>query len=207
MARKYGFFRIPIALEKVYDTTLEFWSNKNGKIIEERNSSDKLIKILKIQRGLSLSSNGEQYLMNFKFNEHEVTTYVAIEVALSFGYGIQWLTPQKLIKQWGRQYGSYSSFNLIRNGNIDEFFDFETPPEVSKTIKNADLDVTSKGITQKWNKEEMHGIQPQCVGKNLAIPNTPKVILKFCNNCGAEVSEEHRFCVNCGYKLRDSIEL
>ncbi len=203
MVIKYGFFRIPIILEKVYDTTLEFWRNKNGNIIEEGNSSDGAIKILKIQRGMSLSSNGEHYVMRFKFNEQEATTYVAIEVSLSFGYGIQWLTPQKLIKQWGRQFDSYSSFNLIRNGDMNKFFEFKKPPSVAITIKSTEPEIISNAITQKQFKEEISYIQPQKIGKYFAIRNAPKVKINFCTNCGAAASEDHRFCVNCGQKLRE----
>ena len=205
MVSKHGFFRIPIALEKVYDSTLEFWRNKNGKIIEEGNSDDGVIKILKIQRGMSLSSNGEHYEMNFKFNEYEATTYVAIEVSLSFGYGMQWLTPQKLIKQWGRQFDSYNSFNLIRNGDMDAFFDFEKPQEVPIKTYSSMPDDPLKVVNKKQFKEETGYVQSHNVVREPAILNTLKAKLKFCTNCGAEISEEHRFCVNCGYKLKDSI--
>lgn len=203
MVSKHGFFRIPIALEKVYDSTLEFWRNKNGKIIEEGNSDDGVIKILKIQRGMSLSSNGEHYEMNFKFNEYEATTYVAIAVTLSFGYGFQWLTPKKLIKQWGKQFDPYGSFYLIRNGDINKFFDFKKPPVVPVAIKNVAPKIISKANPQKEIKEEMNSIQTQNVAEENAIPITPKINLKFCTNCGAQVSEDHRFCVICGSKLKD----
>jgi hypothetical protein len=203
MVSKYGFFRFPIALEEVYDATLEFWKTNNGKIIEEGNSSEEVIKSLKIQRGISLSSNGEQYLMNFKYNEYEATTYVAIEVSLSLGYGMQWLTPQKFIKQWGRQFDSYSSFKLIRNGDVNKFFDFKKPPVVPATIKITEPEITSKAINQTLIKEEIYSNQPQNLDKDLTILKVPRNNLKFCTNCGTEVSKEHRFCVICGYKLKD----
>lgn len=203
MSSKFGFFRIPLTFEKVYSTSLEFWRNNNSEIIEEENTSDGLIKTLKIQRGMSLSSNGEHYTMNFKFNEYEATTYVAIEVSLSYGYGMQWLTPQKLIKQWGKQLDSYASFNLIRNGDINVFFDFKKPPVKPIVIKKIEPEIISKAIPQEKIKEEIKYIQIQNDTKEITIPNTPKGNLKFCTNCGAEASEDHRFCVNCGYRLRN----
>jgi hypothetical protein len=203
MVSKFGFFRIPITLEKVFDTTLEFWRSKNGKIIEEGNSVDTSIKILKIQRGMSLSSNGEKYMMKFKFNEYEATTYVAIEVSLSFGYGMQWLTPQKLIKKWGRQFDSYSSFNLVRNGDLNKFFEFKKPSSVPITIKSTEPEVILNAIPQKLFKEEISYTPPKYTVEEPTIPITPKVKLNFCTNCGAAVSENHRFCVNCGHKLRE----
>jgi hypothetical protein len=206
MSNRFGFFRFPLTLEEVYATSLEFWRNNNGRIIEEVNPSDGLIKILKIQRGMSLSSNGEQYVMNFKFNEYEATTYVAIAVTLSFGYGFQWLTPKKLIKQWGKQFDPYGSFNLVRNGDINAFFDFMKLPTMPKIIKNVIPEVISKAIPREEIKKEMNSFQPQNVADEIVVSNTPKVKLEFCTNCGAEVREEHRFCVNCGYKLKDSVE-
>ena len=203
MSNKFAFFRIPLTLEKVYTTSLEFWRSNNGKIIEEENTDDGLIKVLKIQRGISLSSNGENYVMNFKFNEYEATTYVAIDVSLSFGYGMQWLTPQKLIKQWRKQFDSYDSFDLIRNGDINAFFNFKKPPAIPIAIKNFEPEIISKAIPQEEVKVKINNINPQIAIREIAISNTPKVNLNFCTNCGAEIRDNHRFCVNCGNKLRN----
>lgn len=195
MANKYCYFKLPKALEEIYHPTLKFWIENRGKVIEEKISPDNQIKVLKIQRGMSFTSNGEQYVMNFKYNEYEDYTYVAIEVNLSSGYGIQWLNPLKLIKQWARQINYNGEVNLVRKGEIENFFEFK--PKKSKPI------MIIPSIAPKAEEAEEIKIKTPkpVVSSQKVSPSERKV--NYCTNCGAEVNETQRYCVNCGYKIRD----
>ncbi|TFG23659.1 MAG: zinc ribbon domain-containing protein [Promethearchaeota archaeon] len=192
MSSKFSFIIIPMSLEDVYNSFRDYMINKGGKIVKEQISAENLIKTLVVQRGMSFTSNGEQYIINFKFNEYEDCTYVAIEVSLSSGYGIQWLNPLKLIKKWARQVNYYGVVNLVRKGELDIFFEF-------KPKKLIPIEPTPK-IAFKAEKIEIQTKQP-AVSLQKISPSVRKV--KYCTNCGTEVNESQRFCVNCGNKIRD----
>ena len=90
MGHKFGYYYINLPLDEVWNRTLGFWENKRGKINDQKIMSNNLFYSLEIQRGLSMTSNGEKYQMNFGFNFKDNTTYVSVEVSLAFGNGMQW---------------------------------------------------------------------------------------------------------------------
>jgi len=53
-----------------------------------------------------MMSYGETYTLKIGYNPDNETTYVSVEVALSFGYGMQWLKPQGVIKRWALELGT-----------------------------------------------------------------------------------------------------
>ena len=61
-----------------------------------------------------MMSYGETYTMKIGYNPDNKTTYVSVEVSLSFGYGMQWLKPQGIMKQWALELGTMS-MKLERN--------------------------------------------------------------------------------------------
>ena len=192
MSSKFCFIIIPMSLEKVYDAIRDYMINHMGNIVKEQNSADTSLKTLVVQRGMSFTSNGEQYIINLKYNEYEDCTYVAIEVTLSSGYGIQWLNPLKLIKQWARQVNYQGVVNLVRKGEIDRFFEFK--PKKSKPITLIPI------VAPKPEEVEIKTPKP-IVPLQEPSPSEKKV--NFCTNCGAKLNETQRFCVNCGLKIRD----
>lgn len=195
MNSKFCFIVIPMSLEDVYDSIRDYMINHSGNVVKEQNSNDTSLKTLVVQRGMSFTSNGEQYIINLKFNEYEDCTYVAIEVTLSSGYGIQWFNPLKVIKQWTRQVNYQGVVNLIRKGEINSFFEFK--PKKSKTIT-----LTHTTTPKAEEAAEIEIKAPKTVVSSQELsPSETKV--NYCTNCGTELNETQRFCVNCGFKIRD----
>ena len=86
MGSKYFYYNKSLPIEEIYQQTLTFWQKNKGTIEEESLSSDKLIKTLKIHRGMTLTSNGEDYLIEFSYNLKDSSTYIRIEASLVLGY-------------------------------------------------------------------------------------------------------------------------
>ena len=192
MGSKFCFIIIPMGLEDTYDSIRDFMINHRGSIVKEQNFTDKSIKTLVVERGMSFTSNGEQYVINSKYNEYDDCTYVAIEVSLSSGYGIQWLNPLKLIKQWASQINYHGVVDLVRKGDLDNFFEFK--PKKLKPIQKIPK------IEPKPVEIEVKATKP-IVSSQESSKSHRKV--NFCTNCGVEVKETQKFCIECGNKIRD----
>jgi len=106
MGHKFGYYSLKMPLEEVLNRTQSFWATNSGKITSQTKSPNSLIYTLLIQRDISMMSYGEKYTMKIGFNPVEETTYVSVEVALSMGYGMQWLKPQGLMKRWALELGT-----------------------------------------------------------------------------------------------------
>ncbi len=106
MGHKFGYYSLDLPLEEVLNRTHSFWANNSGKINSQIKSPNSLIYTLIIQRYISMMSYGETYTMKIGYNPDNATTYVGVEVALSFGYGMQWLKPQGVIKRWALELGT-----------------------------------------------------------------------------------------------------
>lgn len=106
MGHKFGYYSLEMSLEEVLNRTHSFWANNSGKINSQIKSPNSLIYTLIIQRDISMMSYGETYTMKIGYNPDNATTYVSVEVALSFGYGMQWLKPQGVIKRWALELGT-----------------------------------------------------------------------------------------------------
>ena len=106
MGHKFGYYSLEMSLEEVLNRTHLYWANNGGKINSQIKSPNSLLYTLIIQRDLSMMSYGEKYTMKIGHNPDNATTYVSVEVALSFGYGMQWLKPQGVIKRWALELGT-----------------------------------------------------------------------------------------------------
>ncbi len=106
MGHKFGYYSLEMSLEEVLNRTHSFWANNSGKINSQTKSPNSLIYTLIIQRDISMMSYGETYTMKIGYNPDNATTYVSVEVSLSFGYGMQWLKPQGVIKRWALELGT-----------------------------------------------------------------------------------------------------
>ena len=125
MGHKFGYYAIKISLDEIWRKTLSFWERNGGKIKDQYFISNQLYGRLEVKRDISAMSYGETYKMNFGFSQNELITYVSVEVSLAFGYGMQWLKPQKIMKNWALEIGitplkltrevDEGFFNLLRN--------------------------------------------------------------------------------------------
>jgi hypothetical protein len=100
MGHKFGYYSIKMPLEEVLSKTQFFWANNRGNISSQTKSPNSLLYTLIIKRDISMMSYGETYAMKIGYNPANETTYVSVDVALSFGYGMQWLKPQEIMKRW-----------------------------------------------------------------------------------------------------------
>ncbi|NVM18649.1 MAG: zinc ribbon domain-containing protein [Candidatus Lokiarchaeota archaeon] len=106
MGHKYGYYSLKMPLEEVLSRTHSFWATNSGTINSQTTTPNKLIYTLNIKRDISMMSYGETYTMKIGYNPDNETTYVSVEVSLSFGYGMQWLKPQGKMKQWALDLGT-----------------------------------------------------------------------------------------------------
>ncbi len=152
-----------MSLEEVLNRTHSFWANNSGKINSQIKSPNSLIYTLIIQRDISMMSYGETYTMKIGYNPDNATTYVSVEVALSFGYGMQWLKPQGVIKRFALELGT-------------------TPMKLERTIAPNYI----KMFGEIQNMPPQAGVQepiiyyPSC-GKKIYQNNT------FCQECGTKL--------------------
>jgi hypothetical protein len=163
MGHKFGFYKINAPLEGVLQRTLNFWRDNRGSIVEKQESENKLFYLLRIKRDISAMSYGETYLMNIGYNSQEAMTYVSVEVNLQFGYGMQWLKPQGIMKKWAIEMGC-TPMKLIRNQDPNFLNMF-------RTIKQMDWMKTDQAPTTYC---------PHCGQPNDKTSN-------FCKKCGSKL--------------------
>jgi len=116
MGHKFGFYSVKLPLEDVLYRTLEFWKFNRGQLLNQVASPNKLLHTLTMKRGISMGSYGETYLFNIGFDPNNSTTYIIVDVSLSLGTGLQWRTPQNLIKKWAQ----YTGINPMRLTRIQD---------------------------------------------------------------------------------------
>ena len=152
-----------MSLEEVLSRTHLYWANNGGKINSQTKSPNSLIYTLIIQRDLSMMSYGETYTMKIGYNPADKTTYVSVEVALSFGYGMQWLKPQGVIKRWALELGT-------------------NPMKLERTIAPNYIKMFDEilNIPPQTQIEESSIFCPSC-GKKNNRNNT------FCQECGIKL--------------------
>ncbi|MBY9019402.1 MAG: zinc ribbon domain-containing protein [Candidatus Lokiarchaeota archaeon] len=210
MGYKYFYFIKSLPIEEIYEKTLTFWTENKGNIEEESLSSDKLIKTLKIHRGMTLTSNGEDYTIDFSYNLRESNTYIRIEASLVLGYGIQWLTPKKLINKWVSELRINPTY-LVGITNKD-FFNFEinprrrpryveeSKPKFSPKVESRPITTlhTQPSVTPRPSMTPQSTYQPS---KPTPVSNEDKFTARFCTFCGTEGRKSYHFCKNCGSKF------
>ena len=216
MGKKYFYFIKALPMEEIYEETLTFWQKNKGNIEEESLSADKLIKTVKIHRGMTLTSNGEDYLIEFSYNLRDSSTYIRIEASLALGYGIQWLTPKKLINKWVSELKITPTY-LVGITNKD-FFNFEINPrrrprQVEEFKPRYAIKVDSQPIT---TPQPQNFVPPQIsIPPQTSVPpqsayQTPKTTqasndykfeMRYCTFCGTAGKKSFHFCKNCGRKF------
>ncbi|MFX1357762.1 MAG: zinc ribbon domain-containing protein [Promethearchaeota archaeon] len=150
-------------LEEVLNRTFSFWNNNKGNVVSKVSSNNKLLHSLTVKRDMSLGSYGETYIIKIGYDPDDSMTYISAEVSLSFGYGLQWLTPQKLLKQWAQSIGVVP-MKLIRK---------QDPNFINRLNHVMNISNFSSNISQKK-------FCPYC-GKENQIGNN------YCKNCGANI--------------------
>ena len=108
--RRYGYYRINISLEDVWNRSLVFFENHKGKIKDQYLSTNNLYRKLSIRHGFSMhgygTSMGETYEMIFGYNPSDNKTYVSVSVKYSnFGRGIPSKVPKDMMKKWVYEMG------------------------------------------------------------------------------------------------------
>ncbi|MHA1191360.1 MAG: zinc ribbon domain-containing protein [Promethearchaeota archaeon] len=208
MGHKYFYFIKSLPIEEIYEKTTTFWTENKGNIEEENLSSDKLIKTLKIRRGMTLTSNGEDYIIDFSYNLKDSSTYIRIEASLVLGYGIQWLTPKKLINKWVSELRITPTYLVGRKN--EEFFDFDKIPrrrplQVVKPKISPKVDFQPKTTPQPQTSViPQSSVSPQSTyqpPKSTQVLNEDKFTARFCTFCGTEGRKSYHFCKNCGRKF------
>jgi hypothetical protein len=105
LGHKFGYYSIKLPLKEVSNRTFSFGNCNKGIVVSKVSSSNKLLHTLNVKRGMSLGSYSETYIMKMPYDPNDLMTYISAEVSLSFGYRLQWLTPQNLMKQWALNIG------------------------------------------------------------------------------------------------------
>ena len=165
MGHKFGFYKVNLPLENVLIMTLNFWKENRGSIIQKTQSDNNLFHNMIIKRDISAMSYGETYNMNIGHNPQEGRTYVSVEVSLQFGYGMQWLKPQGIMKKWAMELGC-APMKLIRSQDPSYINMF-------RTIKKLD-----------WLQSEQASFKycTQCGQPNEKTSH-------FCKKCGTKLVE------------------
>lgn len=139
MGHKFGYYALKMPLEDVLSRTHSFWATNSGKINSQTKLPNSLLYTLLIQRDISMMSYGEKYTMKIGYSLVNETTYVSVEVALSMGYGMQWLKPQGLMKRWALELGTtpMKLERTIAPQFIKIFNEIENAPPHSSSIEEA----------------------------------------------------------------------
>ncbi|MFX1277285.1 MAG: hypothetical protein ACFFBP_07320 [Promethearchaeota archaeon] len=149
MGNKYGYYIIPKPLDEVWNRTLFFWENNHGNVKFEQYSKNGLFRSMIVKHNITAFSWGETYKMNFGFNPNDSMTYVSVEISLEFGYGLQWLKPQNLMKKWASKFG-LPPLKLIRT--IDNNF-FNILTEIQYFNTKQPLNNLSKKYCPECGRE------------------------------------------------------
>ncbi len=165
---KFGYYVLNLPIEEVANRTLSFWEYNRGRIINYFISPNQLYREIIIQRGASLMSWGEQYVMSLGSNPGEMKTYISIEVSLAFGYGLQWNTPKKYLNKWAIEMGT-QRMNLVRQID-EEFLNFFNSIQRIETV-----------IPPSTNINQF--LCPNCGSQQ-------KSTAKFCTSCGKSLYPE-----------------
>jgi len=100
MGHKFCHYVINSNIDEVWNGTLHFWQLNRGKILDQYISENQLYRKLIVRHGMTLGSFGETYKIILGYHPYENITFVAVEIKLMFGTGLQWLKPVELMKRW-----------------------------------------------------------------------------------------------------------
>ena len=116
MGHKYGFCSVALPLEDVIHKTLNFWKDHKGNIMTLIDSPNNLFFEIDVKMDKSSGSYGETYFMNIGYHPIDFTTYITIDVSLSSGHAMRWLTPLNIMLTYGRYIGT-TTIKLKRKQN------------------------------------------------------------------------------------------
>ena len=121
MGKKNCFFILPLPIEEVWDRTIGLWGGNRGRVKDQQISANNIYRMLIIKHNATAISWGETYKMKLGFNPKDSMTYVNIEVSLSWGGGLQWQKPKKLMAKWAQEMG-VSTVKIVKkiDKNISE---------------------------------------------------------------------------------------
>ncbi len=105
MPKKYGYYVLNLDIDEIWSKNSMFWNNKNGKIIEQEISDNKLYRVFSFKHGFSMkiygSSGGQTFNLKFGYLPNENTTLVSVEVKFNIiGKGAVWKFPDEIMKEW-----------------------------------------------------------------------------------------------------------
>ena len=107
MPKKYGYFELNSDIDEIWSKNSMFWNSKNGKIIKQEISDNKLYRVFNFKHGASMKiygfSGGSTFNLIFGSLPDEKITLVSIEVKYSFfGKGAVWKFPNEIMKEWAK---------------------------------------------------------------------------------------------------------
>jgi len=105
MPRKFGYYILNLDIDEIWSKNSMFWKSRNGKIIEQEISDNKLYRVFSFKHGMTMKiygwSGGQTYKLKFGYFPDEKTTLVSVEVKYSImGKGAFWKFPDEIMKEW-----------------------------------------------------------------------------------------------------------
>ena len=105
MPKKYGYYILNIDIDEIWSKNSMFWESRNGKIIEQKSSSNDLLRVFIFKHGLMMkiygTSSSQTFKLNFGYLPDERSTLVLVEIQFSmFGKGAIWKFPDEVMKKW-----------------------------------------------------------------------------------------------------------
>lgn len=117
MRHKFGYYVIKSDINEVWYGTLKFWNRNRGKIVDQFISDNHLFRKLKIRHGLTLTSYGEAYKLQFGYHPSANITFVAVDIKLAFGSSLIWLKAVEMMKKWAFEM-RIEPVKLMRRSNL-----------------------------------------------------------------------------------------
>lgn len=167
MPKKYGYYVLNLDIDEIWSKNSMFWNSKNGKIIEQEISDNKLYRFFSFKHGFSMkiygSSGGQTFNLKIGSLPDGNTTLVSVEVKFSIiGKGAVWKFPDEIMKEWAK------SMNI-------EHVKFQN----NKTPKMHEIDQKIDEISNNSDSNVEKHYCPYC-GAEL------KSSEKFCVSCNSD---------------------
>ena len=142
MPKKYGYYVLNLDIDELWSKNSMFWNSRNGKIIEQENSDNKLYRVFNFKHGASMKiygfSGGQTFNLIFGSLPDEKITLVSIEVKYSFfGKGAVWKFPNEIMKEWAKFMNvEYANLQSEKSPKF-----LEINQRIDGTLNNSDINV------------------------------------------------------------------
>ncbi|MHA1473885.1 MAG: zinc ribbon domain-containing protein [Promethearchaeota archaeon] len=142
MPKKYGYYVINSDIDEIWSKNSMFWNNRNGKIIEQEISDNKLYRVFIFKHGASMKiygwSSGQTFNLKFGYLPDENATLVIVEVKFSImGKGAVWIFPDEIMKEWAK------SMNIehikFQNNKTPKMLEIDQ--RIDNILNNSDINV------------------------------------------------------------------